>query len=267
MITKNICLYIGKNSEFDSIYTSRFVLETNQEVIKTPITLSTYRMLLVADGQGTLMLNGNAYKLKKGDVFIGRPSFNFKFIPDKDFKYFYINFLGARANYLIDKLGVKKDACIFPGLTELIFIWQSALKINGASMDIRTESVILYTFSTIIDTYFSKNTALKKSSTAERIKEYIDNNFYNQDLGLEQLSKELAYSQKYISTVFKQFYNQSISEYVNHLRIRNALSLMEYGITGIKNIAALSGFNDPLYFSKVFKKITGVSPKEKLKSI
>lgn len=267
MITKNICHYVAKNSEFDTIYTSRFVFETNQEVIKTPITLSTYRMLLVAEGQATLILNGKEYKLKKGDVFIGRPAFSYKFIPDKDFKYFYINFLGARANYYIDKLDIKPESCIFTGLNELIFIWQSALKVKGTCTDIRMESVILYTFSTIIDVYFTKNTAIKKSSTAERIKEYIDNNFFNQDLGLEQLSKELAYSQKYISTVFKQFYNQSISEYVNDLRIRNALTLMEYGITGIKNIAALSGFNDPLYFSKVFKKITGVSPKEKITTI
>lgn len=267
MITKNICHYIGRTPEFDSIYTSRFVFETNQEVIKSPVTLSTYRMVLIAEGQATLLLSGKKYKLKKGDVFIGRPAFSYQFIPDKDFKYFYINFLGARANYYIDRLGIKPKSCIFSGLTELIFIWQSALKVKGTCMDIRTESVILYTFSTIIDTYFTENTTLKKSSTAERIKEYIDNNFFNQDLGLEQLSKELAYSQKYISTVFKQFYNQSISEYVNDLRIRNALTLMEYGITGIKNIAALSGFNDPLYFSKVFKKITGVSPKEKIKTI
>ena len=46
------------------------------------------------------------------------------------------------------------------------------------------------------------------------------------------------------------------------MRIKYAVSLLEHGIDSVKNVAFLSGFSDPLYFSNVFKKVVGVSPKE-----
>ena len=52
------------------------------------------------------------------------------------------------------------------------------------------------------------------------------------------------------------------SEYVRSLRIKYAVSLFDHGIDSVKNVALLSGFTDPLYFSTVFKKCLGVSPKE-----
>ena len=46
------------------------------------------------------------------------------------------------------------------------------------------------------------------------------------------------------------------------LRIKYAVSLLEHGIGSVKNVAFLSGFSDPMYFSTVFKKVVGVSPKD-----
>jgi AraC-like DNA-binding protein len=267
MLNKNICLFTNKISNFDSLYASNFVLETNHDVMQSKTTLSTYRIHLIIDGEATLQLNNQTYKLKKGDVFIGKPTFTFYFMPSKNFKFFYVSFLGNRASYFIDKISLTDKNCIFPDLSDLFLIWQNSLKPNTISMDIRLESIILYTFSSIMDKYFDNNKVIKKPSTAQIIKKFLDENFFNNQLNLTFISKNLNYSEKYISTVFKKFYNLSVFEYVNNLRINNALSLIECGITGIKNIAFLSGFNDPLYFSKVFKKYTGVSPKQKIKSL
>ena len=54
----------------------------------------------------------------------------------------------------------------------------------------------------------------------------------------------------------------SYSEYLRSLRFRYAISLFELGISSVKNVALLSGFSDPLYFSNAFKKEIGLSPKE-----
>ena len=55
------------------------------------------------------------------------------------------------------------------------------------------------------------------------------------------------------------------AEYLRSLRIRYAISLFDRGIESVKNVALLSGFADPLYFSTVFKKSVGTSPKEYVK--
>jgi two-component system response regulator YesN len=53
-----------------------------------------------------------------------------------------------------------------------------------------------------------------------------------------------------------------VNEYLRTLRINHAVFLIDHGIDSVKNVALLSGFSDPLYFSAVFKKHIGMSPKE-----
>ena len=52
------------------------------------------------------------------------------------------------------------------------------------------------------------------------------------------------------------------SEYLKNYRIKYAVTLLEHGIDSVKSVAFLSGFSDPLYFSKVFKNSIGISPKD-----
>ena len=54
--------------------------------------------------------------------------------------------------------------------------------------------------------------------------------------------------------------NISYSEYLRSVRLKYAVTLFDHGIDSVKNVALLSGFSDPLYFSKVFKDTIGVSP-------
>ena len=56
----------------------------------------------------------------------------------------------------------------------------------------------------------------------------------------------------------------SFSAYLTTLRVGKACALMEGGLTSVKNVAYLAGFCDPLYFSKIFKKQIGRTPKEHL---
>ena len=52
----------------------------------------------------------------------------------------------------------------------------------------------------------------------------------------------------------------SYSEYLRSVRLKSAVTLLDHGIDSVKNVALLSGFSDPLYFSKVFKDSIGISP-------
>jgi transcriptional regulator GlxA family with amidase domain len=54
----------------------------------------------------------------------------------------------------------------------------------------------------------------------------------------------------------------TFSDYVKNIRIRHAVFLIEQGVRVVKNVALLSGFSDPLYFSGCFRKIVGMSPTE-----
>ena len=56
------------------------------------------------------------------------------------------------------------------------------------------------------------------------------------------------------------------SEYLTKIRLKHAVTLLDFGLDSVKNVALLSGFSDPLYFSTVFKKQIGVSPTVYLKN-
>jgi AraC-like DNA-binding protein len=56
------------------------------------------------------------------------------------------------------------------------------------------------------------------------------------------------------------------SEYLRSVRLKYAITLLDHGIDSVKNVALLSGFSDPLYFSKVFKDSIGISPKGYIKN-
>jgi YesN/AraC family two-component response regulator len=94
-----------------------------------------------------------------------------------------------------------------------------------------------------------------------KIVEYTQQNFQDSELSLAIIAEKIGYNPKYLSHFFKSNMNISYSEYLRSIRFKYAISLFESGISSVKNVALLSGFSDPLYFSNTFKKVTGISPK------
>jgi AraC-like DNA-binding protein len=95
----------------------------------------------------------------------------------------------------------------------------------------------------------------------QKVVTYISNH-YVEEIKLSSLAKLFGYNEKYLSHLFRLHTKSSFTEHLRSLRIQNAISLFDIGLDSIKNVAYLSGFNDPLYFSNVFKKEIGVSPTE-----
>lgn len=93
----------------------------------------------------------------------------------------------------------------------------------------------------------------------ENIKNYIrENQAYG--ISVEELAAAFNYAPKYLGRLFKSKTGQTVTEYDNRLKIRQAESLLEETDLSIEQIAAQAGFNSGTYFDRVFRKITGLSP-------
>lgn len=80
---------------------------------------------------------------------------------------------------------------------------------------------------------------------------------------LQSVCKEFYISQTYLSKLFRKYENMSFSEYLTKLRIDESIKLIDRNPhMHLKDIAAIVGYSDQFYFSKVFKDIKGVSPSE-----
>ena len=93
------------------------------------------------------------------------------------------------------------------------------------------------------------------------IQNYIDRNLAA-DLSLEELARLVHLSPGYLSREFKRAKGRNLSTYISEKRIERAKALMRSSDLKNYEIARLVGIEDPVYFSRAFKKVTGLRPSE-----
>lgn len=101
----------------------------------------------------------------------------------------------------------------------------------------------------------------KGNETIKKAIRYISKNFYK-SLTLDMAAEQVHLNPAYFSTMFKQSTGSSFKEYLNMVRIEESKRLLTNTDYSIIDIALASGFEDQSYFSKVFKKYTGLTPKQ-----
>jgi len=93
-------------------------------------------------------------------------------------------------------------------------------------------------------------------------KEYMEQRYTDPDLTLNDVAARANLSPSHFSSVFSQETSQTFKEYLTEIRINKAKELLRMTTLRSTDIAYQVGYNDPHYFSSVFKKNTGVSPIE-----
>lgn len=97
-------------------------------------------------------------------------------------------------------------------------------------------------------------------SLVSRAKEYVQNNYFDENLSLDSICKVLNVSNSYFSTIFKKEAGDSFIGYLTVYRMERAAQLLVETNEKSYIIARNVGYSDPNYFSYVFKRQYGVSP-------
>ena len=109
------------------------------------------------------------------------------------------------------------------------------------------------------------NISTKKEESGQDVieaaKEYINKNF-TKNITLDDVSMAVNISSYYLSKIFKDSTGENFIDYLTALRIEKAKALLSTTSYSMKEICQLSGWQDPNYFSKSFKKNVGVTPTE-----
>ena len=266
---QNICKFLPKFDNYNFFNIINIVYETKCKC-KSPTDRwkqATYCIYLVTQGEGVFHNDRGSEPLRRGDVLVIPPAKLFAIENVNNIKYIYISYLGVRANILADEYKIDTCGSVFHGYERLIPMWKSAFDFHHEITSLFCESIVLYTFAELGREIFVSGKPKSPDSAAERIKNLIDERFTESDLDLDEISEALSYHPKYVSSVFSKTFNICISDYIRTLRIQHACTLIEQGLTSLKNISVLCGYEDSLYFSAVFKKQMGVSPKEYIQNV
>lgn len=118
--------------------------------------------------------------------------------------------------------------------------------------------------------YGTVNTSSEKdiseNQLALQMKQILDMNIYG-NISVEDFCKKMKYSKAYLSKIFLKEFGCTIHYYITSSKIKEAKSMIREHIYNFTQISDMLCFSNPLYFSRVFKKITGMSPSEYKKSV
>lgn len=100
-----------------------------------------------------------------------------------------------------------------------------------------------------------------------KVTRIIENNIENEAFSVEKLADEITLSRSQLHGKIKQISNQTTSEYIMMVKIKKATILLASKNYTIDEVSYKSGFNSHSYFTKCFKKIHNVSPKDYVKNL
>lgn len=95
----------------------------------------------------------------------------------------------------------------------------------------------------------------------EEILQFIQKH-YIEDISMQDVAEAMNYSDAYFCKLFKQCFNKSFTTYLSEYRVEKAKQLLIDITVNVKEISDKVGYNDSNYFTKVFKRIVGVTPSE-----
>ena len=99
-----------------------------------------------------------------------------------------------------------------------------------------------------------------REGCAEQAARYVMNH-YEQPISVEQLAEFVSTSQNSLYRSFKERFQVSPKHFIVEYRIEQACRLLSSGMYSVREISNSVGFEDPLYFSRAFKRVKGLSPK------
>lgn len=154
------------------------------------------------------------------------------------------------ANRVMDEMGMETSA--------LFFSFQA-----NDYRQLRTETLLLLEqMNSVYNTHYDQIEADKIHQIQQYIREHS-----HEDISLDALAYRVNLSPIYISKMFKEKLGVNYIDYLTECRIEKAKKLLNNPEKSLKEITFEIGYHEPNYFSKVFKKMCGVSPKEYRKTL
>ncbi|MDV4149799.1 response regulator [Clostridium sp. AL.422] len=174
----------------------------------------------------------------------------------------YLKSIDCACNILYISLNLLPDGvnCINDMFSNEVEGYRSIYKTRNVDEVIQWLSLLRDRLCEYID-YRKQN---YKHHIVTQVKKYINDNL-EERIYLNETANIHNISPSYLSLVFKKDCNMGFSEYVNLMKINKAKELLAKGNYKVYEISDKLGFESAFYFSKVFKKITGYSPKDYIK--
>ena len=231
--------------------------------------LDSYLFFIVISGSGNLIYNGVTYKLKTNDcVFIDCKNPYSHSTADDLWRLKWVHFNGTNLQSIYDKYISRGGEPVFDTentgdcirlLDDIYRIADSADYIRDMKINEMLGSLLTIIMSRSWHPENSKQ-ALKRQEIGS-VKAWLDKH-YKEKIMLDDLAKQFFIDKYYLSKIFKDKYGITINTYLSQKRITSAKRMLRFSDKTIEQIGCEVGISDTNYFTRLFRKIEGITPGE-----
>ena len=220
----------------------------------------------ILSGRGYYRLNGKTYCLGEDDAFLIRPDELTYYEADKKnpWTYTWIGFQGVKIKSYLERTSLLSSPVFHYEKDDRIRLCHEKMFEAShlpSNRDLIMNS-ILYEYLFLLASKFPREQLSpreKQISYVEEVLKYMESN-YAQSISIQSLADSLGLNRSYLHRLFKSATGSSLLEYLLELRIQKACTLLQETDLAVSIISLSVGYENTLYFSRLFCKKKGVSP-------
>ena len=225
-----------------------------------------YQLLYISAGRAFFCLDGQRKEIPAGHMVLYRPgeSQQYYYYAEDSPEVYWIHFSGYEVPQILDKIGFTGTHVLFCGMS---FHYPELFRQIILELQLKRpcfEELLCYYLRHI----FTEIHRSQLESTADKYRNqnYMEkavhffNEYFTQDISVEEYAAGQHMSISWFIRCFKQYMGMTPMQYITSIRINKAKELLKNTDYSIQEISSLSGYENPLYFSRIFRKQTGFSP-------
>ncbi len=229
-----------------------------------------WQILYVAAGRAHFFFNGTEHVIEAGNMVIYRPKEEQKYyyLGKDQTEVYWVHFTGSNVKNILRRYGITDDTrVIYTGISmEYKTLFLAMIKELNLTKPDYEQMLVNYFTILLVDLHrltLQKPQKRRHLNMDEMDKaaQYFQLN-YNRPISIEEYAASHDMSVGWFIKSFRQYAGTTPTQYIHSLRIANARMLLEKTDYNITEISGLSGFDDPLYFSRFFRKQCGMSPSQ-----
>ncbi|MBQ8527487.1 MAG: AraC family transcriptional regulator [Lachnospiraceae bacterium] len=234
-----------------------------------------FQLLYIASGKAHFHFNGKEQIVTAGHMVLYRPKEpqKYEYYGEDQTEVYWVHFTGGNVTNILRSYGITDDKKVFYCGSGLDYknLFRSMINELQMCKENYAEMLEMYLRQIFImlQRYFTDS--LKTDNT--HIIEEIDkatlyfNEHYSEEISIEEYAQNNHFSVSWFIRNFKHCTGSTPMQYILSKRIYNAEILLHDSTYNVTEIAEIVGYDNPLYFSRIFKKVKGLSPSEYRKNI
>ena len=229
-----------------------------------------YQLLYIVSGKGHFYFHGEDRVVYAGRMVLIQPrqEQHYEYFGEDKPEVYWVHFTGSDVKNILRSYNIPMDDPIFYSGASSTYSYLFKEMIHELQTCKTGYEDLLTMYLRQIFLLVQRTRQEERPTVSTYIQEEMEfarryfNEHYNEPISIQEYAESRNMSVCYFQRNFKQIVKHTPMQYLLTIRVNNAASLLETTDYSMAEIAAIVGYEDPLYFSRLFRKIKGVSPRD-----